>query len=151
MSKRPHGKDQQNKSKLSFLLNNDDSDGEPDPSRGYNAGRGGSSGTGFYPRYPQQGGASSSASASKARSSHQASSSASAGRGVRKQRQRKFACDTCGFAFYTNSDLQKVWSRNRLAASFFDCTPSSWYHMRLFMCSMRSRDWASIYSIFGAC
>lgn len=29
-------------------------------------------------------------------------------RGVRKKRQRKFACDTCGFGFYTNSDLQKV-------------------------------------------
>lgn len=29
-------------------------------------------------------------------------------RGVRKKRQRKFVCDTCGFGFYTNSDLQKV-------------------------------------------
>lgn len=29
-------------------------------------------------------------------------------KGVRKKRQRKFPCDTCGFSFYTNSDLQKV-------------------------------------------
>lgn len=29
-------------------------------------------------------------------------------RGVRKKRQRKFICETCGFGFYTNSDLQKV-------------------------------------------
>lgn len=36
-------------------------------------------------------------------------------RGVRKKRQRKFVCDTCGFGFYTNSDLQKV----RLLFSFF--------------------------------
>lgn len=29
-------------------------------------------------------------------------------RGVRKKRQRKFMCPTCGFGFYTNSDMQKV-------------------------------------------
>lgn len=29
-------------------------------------------------------------------------------KGVRKKRQRKFVCETCGFGFYTNSDLQKV-------------------------------------------
>lgn len=29
-------------------------------------------------------------------------------RGVKKKRQRKFVCETCGFGFYTNSDLQKV-------------------------------------------
>lgn len=36
--------------------------------------------------------------------------------GARKSRPRRFICETCEFAFYTNSDLQKVcWTFHNLA------------------------------------
>lgn len=43
-------------------------------------------------------------------------------RGVRKKRQRKFVCDTCGFGFYTNSDLQKHVSSVHLLLRPYKCT-----------------------------